>query len=171
MPHPDVLDRNGTFVGVPKYQSRVGTFNRFLHEHARTEHERELLAAKLVSRWRSGDPLTLAPHDDPALGADAPRNNSSCSKSRSTTATSPTWATNAIRMSGCRRSHGALRSWRCRSVRVSPGGRAAIPPASLPRSSAVLICASQGCAWVTVASLMASPRQRDTLSFWPDQGD
>ena len=41
-----------------------------------TEQERELLAAKLVGRWRSGAPLTLAPtHDDPALGADPRRNN------------------------------------------------------------------------------------------------
>ena len=35
MPQPDVLGRNGTFVGLRKYQSRVGTFNRFLREHAR----------------------------------------------------------------------------------------------------------------------------------------
>ena len=75
-PEPDVLGRNGTFVGLRKYQSRVGTFNRFLQEHARTDDERELLAAKLVGRWRSGAPLTLAPdQDDPALGADALRNN------------------------------------------------------------------------------------------------
>jgi Dyp-type peroxidase family len=76
MPQPDVLGRNGTFAGLRKYQSRVGTFNRFLREHARTEEERELLAAKLVGRWRSGAPLTLAPdRDDPALGADPRRNN------------------------------------------------------------------------------------------------
>jgi len=76
MPRPEVLGRNSTFVGLRKYQSRVGTFNRFLREHARSEQERELLAAKLVGRWRSGAPLTLAPtHDDPALGADPSRNN------------------------------------------------------------------------------------------------
>jgi Dyp-type peroxidase family len=76
MPRPDVLGRNGTFVGLRKYQSRVGMFNRFLHEHAETEQERELLAAKLVGRWRSGAPLTLAPtQDDPVLGADPRRNN------------------------------------------------------------------------------------------------
>jgi deferrochelatase/peroxidase EfeB len=35
-----------------------------------------MLAAKLVGRWRSGAPLTLAPaHDDPGLGADPRRNN------------------------------------------------------------------------------------------------
>ena len=33
-PQPDVLGRNGTFVGLRKYQSRVGAFNRFLREHA-----------------------------------------------------------------------------------------------------------------------------------------
>jgi deferrochelatase/peroxidase EfeB len=76
MPQPDVLGRNGTYVGFRKYQSRVGAFNRFLHAHGSTEEERELLAAKLVGRWRSGAPLTLAPVvDDPALGADPKRNN------------------------------------------------------------------------------------------------
>jgi len=75
-PLPDVLGRNGTFVGFRKYQSRVGAFNRFLHANGKTDEERELLAAKLVGRWRSGAPLTLAPDkDDPGLGADAQRNN------------------------------------------------------------------------------------------------
>src|SRR5258705_2966101 len=76
MPQPDVLGRNGTYVGLRKYQSRVGAFNRFLRENCQTDEERELLAAKLVGRWRSGAPLTLAPaEDDEALGADPQRNN------------------------------------------------------------------------------------------------
>ena len=76
MPHPDILGRNGTYVGFRKYQSRVGAFNRFLHAHGNTEEERELLAAKLVGRWRSGAPLVLAPDgDNPSLGADPQRNN------------------------------------------------------------------------------------------------
>jgi Dyp-type peroxidase family len=76
MPQPDILGRNGTYVGFRKYQTRVGAFNRFLQGSGRTEEERELLAAKLVGRWRSGAPLTLAPEvDDPALGADPNRNN------------------------------------------------------------------------------------------------
>ena len=71
MPQPDILGRNGTYVGFRKYQSRVGAFNRFLHANGRTDQERELLAAKLVGRWRSGAPLTLAPYaDNPDLGAD-----------------------------------------------------------------------------------------------------
>ena len=76
MPQPDILGRNGTYVGFRKYQSRVGAFNRFLRANGSTDDERELLAAKLVGRWRSGAPLTLAPEvDNPALGADPQRNN------------------------------------------------------------------------------------------------
>lgn len=76
MPQPDILGRNGTYVGFRKYQTRVGAFNRFLRAHGSTEEERELLAAKLVGRWRSGAPLTLAPDvDNPGLGADPQRNN------------------------------------------------------------------------------------------------
>jgi Dyp-type peroxidase family len=76
MPQPEILGRNGTYVGFRKYQSRVGAFNRFLLAHGSTEAERELLAAKLVGRWRSGAPLTLASEvDNPALGADPHRNN------------------------------------------------------------------------------------------------
>jgi deferrochelatase/peroxidase EfeB len=76
MLQPDVLGRNGTFLGLRKYQARVGAFNRFLRDNSQTEEERELLAAKLVGRWRSGAPLTLAPvRDDSALGQDPQRNN------------------------------------------------------------------------------------------------
>jgi Dyp-type peroxidase family len=76
MPQPDILARNGTYVGFRKYQSHVGAFNRFLRANGSTEAEREWVAAKLVGRWRSGAPLTLAPDaDDPALGADPQRNN------------------------------------------------------------------------------------------------
>ena len=64
MPQPDILGRNGTYVGFRKYQSRVGAFNRFLQAHGSNEAERELLAAKLVGRWRSGAPLVLAPEVD-----------------------------------------------------------------------------------------------------------
>ena len=76
MPQPEILGRNGTYLALRNYQSRVGAFNRFLRANASTAQERELLAAKLVGRWRSGAPLTLAPIvDDPALGADPRRNN------------------------------------------------------------------------------------------------
>jgi Dyp-type peroxidase family len=76
MPDPPELGRNGSFVVLRKYVSQVGAFNDFVRSHAASESDEELLAAKLVGRWRSGAPLTLAPErDDPELGADPARNN------------------------------------------------------------------------------------------------
>jgi deferrochelatase/peroxidase EfeB len=75
-PQPDILGRNGTYVGIRKYQTRVGAFNRFLQAHGPTPEERELIAAKMFGRWRSGAPLTLSPtHEDSELGMDPRRNN------------------------------------------------------------------------------------------------
>ena len=57
-------------------EEHVGKFRDFLREHGKTPEEQELIAAKLMGRWRSGAPLVLAPDkDDPALGADPQRNN------------------------------------------------------------------------------------------------
>lgn len=76
MPSPPELGRNGSFVVLRKYESRVGAFNDFVKAHAASEDDEERLAAKMVGRWRSGAPLILSPeHDDPALGADPARNN------------------------------------------------------------------------------------------------
>ena len=77
MPKPEVLGKNGTFVALRKYHTNAGSFNRYLKENAEyTGGDAELLAAKLVGRWRSGAPLTLAPkEDDPELGHDPNRNN------------------------------------------------------------------------------------------------
>lgn len=76
MPEPPELGRNGSFVVLRKYESRVGAFNDFIRSQAQDEAAEELLAAKMVGRWRSGAPLPLAPdHDDPELGADPQRNN------------------------------------------------------------------------------------------------
>jgi deferrochelatase/peroxidase EfeB len=59
-----------------RLQEHVGRFRDFLREHGKTHEEQELIAAKLMGRWRSGAPLTLAPEkDDPALGSDLQRNN------------------------------------------------------------------------------------------------
>jgi hypothetical protein len=50
-------------------QEHVGVFREFLRQHGKTPAEQELIAAKLMGRWRSGAPLVLAPDkDDPALG-------------------------------------------------------------------------------------------------------
>ena len=51
-------------------------FRRYLRDNARDRDDEELLAAKMMGRWRSGAPLARCPlHDDPELGADPRRNN------------------------------------------------------------------------------------------------
>src|SRR5262249_48531196 len=76
MPMPEVLGKNGTYVAFRKLHQRVAAFRRFLKDNATAEVDEELLAAKMMGRWRSGAPLALCPHeDDPALGADRTRNN------------------------------------------------------------------------------------------------
>jgi len=75
-PIPEELRHNGTFVAFRKFHMDVAAFRRYLRAQASSPEEEELLAAKMVGRWRSGAPLVLAPdRDDPALGADANRNN------------------------------------------------------------------------------------------------
>src|SRR5262249_91509 len=69
LPQPEILSRNGSFMAYRRLEEHVGRFREFLRENGRTSDEQELLAAKLMGRWRSGAPLTLAPDkDDPALG-------------------------------------------------------------------------------------------------------
>ena len=76
LPQPEILSRNGSFLAYFRMQEHVGVFRDFLAQHGRTPEEQELVAAKLMGRWRSGAPLVLAPQqDDPALGADMQRNN------------------------------------------------------------------------------------------------
>jgi Dyp-type peroxidase family len=76
MPEPEVLGRNGTYVAFRKLHVRVAAFRRYLHDNAATPEEEELLAAKMIGRWRSGAPLMLAPeHDDPAIAEDPHRVN------------------------------------------------------------------------------------------------
>jgi Dyp-type peroxidase family len=75
-PQPDVLGRNGSYVAFRKLHQKVALFRRYLRDNAGGPDDEELVAAKMMGRWRSGAPLALCPlHDDPALGADASRNN------------------------------------------------------------------------------------------------
>src|SRR6267143_56325 len=75
-PEPEALRRNGTFVAFRKFHTRVAAFRKYLREQASSPEEEELIAAKMVGRWRSGAPLVLAPtSDDPSLGADLDLNN------------------------------------------------------------------------------------------------
>jgi len=76
LPRPEILARNASFMAYRRLQEHVGRFREFLARHGETPEERELLAAKLMGRWRSGAPLVLAPEkDDPALADDPRRNN------------------------------------------------------------------------------------------------
>lgn len=76
MPQPEVLGRNGSYVGFRKLHQRVAAFRQLLKAHAGSPEEEERIAAKMMGRWRSGAPLALCPfHDDPELGADPRRNN------------------------------------------------------------------------------------------------
>ena len=91
MPQPDVLGRNGTFVGFRKYQSRVGAFNRFLR--AQWQHRGRTGTA----RREAGRPLAQRrPADARRRTPTTPR--SARTRSGTTTSTTPT-----IRMAGrCR---------------------------------------------------------------------
>ena len=75
-PRPEILAKNDSYMAYRRLEEHVGKFRDFLRQHGETAEEQELIAAKLMGRWRSGAPLVLAPEqDDPALGADMQRNN------------------------------------------------------------------------------------------------
>ena len=76
IPKPDVLGRNGSYVVFRKLHQRVAAFRQYLKANSYGSEGEELLAAKMMGRWRSGAPLALCPlHDDLELGADPRRNN------------------------------------------------------------------------------------------------
>ena len=74
---PAPFDRNATYMVWRKLHQDVGGFRAQLAEQARRlELDEELVAAKLVGRWRDGSPLVLRPDGpDPALGNDKLRAN------------------------------------------------------------------------------------------------
>src|SRR6202043_1808032 len=69
--------KNGSYMVFRRLEQRVPEFNTFLRaQAARFGMYPELLAARMVGRWRSGAPLELAPLDDkPSLAADDRRDN------------------------------------------------------------------------------------------------
>jgi Dyp-type peroxidase family len=76
-PPPDELSRNGSYLVYRKLHQDVAGFRRRLREAAALyDGGEELLAAKLVGRWRDGTPLDTRPGgEDAALAGDRSRNN------------------------------------------------------------------------------------------------
>jgi Dyp-type peroxidase family len=81
-PMPAALGRNGSYLVYRKLEQHVTAFRTFLAQQAErlygdaSEQNVELLAAKLVGRWRSGCPLAMSPGvDDQGLAIDWDRNN------------------------------------------------------------------------------------------------
>jgi Dyp-type peroxidase family len=76
-PLPAPWAKNGSYMVFRRLEQRVPEFRAFVAaQAARRGMYPELLAARMVGRWKSGAPLELAPlRDNPALGADPKRNN------------------------------------------------------------------------------------------------
>lgn len=75
-PGPEILWRNGTFISIRKIRQNVAAFRRFLRDNGDAPGGEEMVAAKMMGRWRSGCPLALSPdHDDPDIVADPLRRN------------------------------------------------------------------------------------------------
>jgi len=76
-PFPAPWARNGSYMVFRRLEQRVPEFRSFVAaQAARLGIYPELLAARMVGRWRSGAPLELAAlRDNPSLAADDMRNN------------------------------------------------------------------------------------------------
>jgi Dyp-type peroxidase family len=81
-PEPADLWRNGTYVVFRKLYQDVAAFRRYLVTAAKTlygsddQYHQDLVAAKIMGRWRSGCPLDLSPDkDDPTIAGDPQRRN------------------------------------------------------------------------------------------------
>jgi len=81
-PEPFELRLNGTYIVFRKLHQDVAAFRRYLAAAAKSlygsddPNHQELVAAKMMGRWRSGCPIDLSPgKDDPAIAADPNRRN------------------------------------------------------------------------------------------------
>ncbi|MGY8710301.1 peroxidase [Bradyrhizobium sp. 18BD] len=76
LPTSASLSLNGSFVVLRKLHQHVWAFRDFLRRSATDDADVALLAAKMMGRWPSGAPMSLAAaQDDPVLAADPMRNN------------------------------------------------------------------------------------------------
>ena len=71
VPEPPQLGLNGSFGVFKMMRQDVVGFENFLQSH-RDEIDPELLAAKLMGRWRNGVPLELSPETDSPAGGIPP---------------------------------------------------------------------------------------------------
>ncbi len=81
-PEPFELRVNGTFIVFRKLYQDVAGFRRYLATAAKSLYgsddpdQQELVAAKMMGRWKSGCPIDLSPErDDPEIAADPHRRN------------------------------------------------------------------------------------------------
>lgn len=81
-PEPFELRLNGTYMVFRKLYQDVAAFRRYLATASKAlygsddQQHQELVAAKMMGRWRSGCPVDLSPDkDDPAIAADPERRN------------------------------------------------------------------------------------------------
>ena len=81
-PEPFELRLNGTYMVFRKLYQDVAAFRRYLATAAKSlygsddQHHQDLVAAKMMGRWRSGCPVDLSPDkDDLAIAADPQRRN------------------------------------------------------------------------------------------------
>jgi len=76
-PEPESLARNGSYMVVRKLRQNVVGFREMLERAAKVyPGSEEMLAAKLVGRWRDGTPLALSPMSaHPSLATDPLKNN------------------------------------------------------------------------------------------------
>jgi len=62
---PGSLGRNGTYMVYREFEQDVAGFRRLLRHYSATYRlPEDLLAAKIVGRWRNGTPLAVSPDDD-----------------------------------------------------------------------------------------------------------
>ena len=90
LPQPAVLSRNGSFMAYRRLEEHVTRFREFLRANGNSLEEQELIAAKLMGRWRSGAPLRA--------GAGQGRSRVGCrSASETTTLITRKWTRWAMR--------------------------------------------------------------------------
>jgi deferrochelatase/peroxidase EfeB len=80
VPKPESLGMDGSYAAFRILEQDVAGFEEFLKLQAQEiRHDREWIAAKLVGRWRNGNPLELTPHTEhpqPPIPADEINNYS-----------------------------------------------------------------------------------------------